>query len=566
MTQRRKQILLGNLNINDTLNWLPYSSGCLMWYAKRIPEINAKYEFKNPIYQLYHDVSNYANNLKGVDILGLTNYVWNQKANDKLAQLYKVINPKGTVIFGGPNIPENSRQKMNYDTHRPWVDVSLPGLGEIAFSEWLLNKPFSNEKLKEVPTPYSDGIFDDMIRNTNGMLRASIETNRGCPYSCSFCDWGAMTRAKIIQFDIDDVKKQLDWLYKQPNMEQFDIIDANYGVFKRDIDIIEYIIECQNREENPINITMSGLAKNGSKHLPTILDLLAKASVPTLGDGMKFLKDGFGENVKQQSISYNKGWSKTASGGAQESMIKLSFQTHTAEVLKVAQRDNIKNDKLRPLIDSYRKRNQPIMSEMIIALPGETALSWLDTLHYNYHALDIEYVRPHILFILPNTALDDPEYQKKYKIKTKKIRFGNTVQVVSEDMPQFGRAHREDVSEYEIVRSCYSYDVEEVVKMFDYNWFYYNLINTDLFRHKLKSTKLDTLKFFRYLDRMPFFKKLLERQRAGVRKIWEDTEYTNINSKEEMFFLTTQVRFRDDEIIKNNKKEAEKLLDKYVWN
>ena len=43
----------------------------------------------------------------------------------------------------------------------------------------------------------------------------------------------------------------------------------------------------------------------------------------------------------------------------------------------------IKNDKLRPLIDTYRKHNQPIMSEMIIALPGETASSWLDTIHYN---------------------------------------------------------------------------------------------------------------------------------------------------------------------------------------
>ena len=203
---------------------------------------------------------------------------------------------------------------------------------------------------------------------------------------------------------------------------------------------------------------------------------------------------------------------------------------------------------------------------MIIALPGETASSWLDTIHYNHHALDIEYIKPHILFILPNTALDDPEYQKQYKIKTKKIRFGGTGKIASGDTPQFGRVHREDWHEYKIVRSCYSYDVEELVKMFDYNWFYYNLINTDLFRHKLRSTKKDTLKFFKHLNKMPLFKKLIERQRKVIREIFADTAYTNVDNEKEIAFLNSSIRFDDDIVLKDNKIEAEKLLDKYVWN
>ena len=565
MKERRKKILLGSLQISDQLNWLPYASGCLISYAKRQPGINESYEFLDPLYQFRSDIANYGNELQSADILGLTNYVWNQKMNDKVAQLFKKINPHGTVVYGGPNIPENARMKMNYDTRRPWVDVSIPGLGEIAFSEWLQNKPFSNEKLREVPTPYSDGIFDNLLRKSNkGNFRASIETNRGCPYSCSFCDWGQMTRSKIVQFEVDDVKRQLDWLYAQPVIEDIDIIDANYGILKRDVDIIEYLIECQHREENPINITFGGLAKNGSKHLPIILDMIARNAIPT-GQivAQQFTKPLHGDkrrDVKSEIIK------RDSFASSDYSMIKLSFQTHTPEVLKVAQRDNIKNDKLRPLIDTYRKHNQPIMSEMIIALPGETASSWLDTIHYNHHALDIEYIKPHILFILPNTALDDPEYQKQYKIKTKKIRFGGAVQIVNEDIPQFGRVHREDSNEYEIVRSCYSYDVEELVKMFDYNWFYYNLINTDLFRHKLRSTKKDTLKFFKHLNKMPLFEKLIERQRKVVRKIFSDTAYTNVDDEKEIAFLNSSIRFDDDIVLKNNKIEAEKLLNKYVWN
>ena len=124
---KRRRILLGSLQISDQLNWLPYASGCLISYAKGQPEINQRYEFLDPLYRSYSDISNYGDELKSADILGLTNYVWNQKINDKVAQLFKTINPHGTVVYGGPNIPENARMKMNYDTRRPWVDVSIPG-------------------------------------------------------------------------------------------------------------------------------------------------------------------------------------------------------------------------------------------------------------------------------------------------------------------------------------------------------------------------------------------------------------------------------------------------------
>ena len=76
----------------------------------------------------------------------------------------------------------------------------------------------------------------------------------------------------------------------------------------------------------------------------------------------------------------------------------------------------------------------------------------------------------------------------------------------------------------------------------------------------------DTLKFFKHLNKMPLFKKLIERQRKVIREIFADTAYTNVDNEKEVAFLNSSIRFDDDIVLKDNKIEAEKLLDKYVWN
>ena len=40
---------------------------------------------------------------------------------------------------------------------------------------------------------------------------AILETNRGCPYGCTFCDWGSATLSRIRKFDLDRVFAELEW-------------------------------------------------------------------------------------------------------------------------------------------------------------------------------------------------------------------------------------------------------------------------------------------------------------------------------------------------------------------
>ena len=54
--------------------------------------------------------------------------------------------------------------------------------------------------------------FDDIIQNNPDVMWAmTMETNRGCPHMCTYCDWGGMTYQKIKKFDLERVKQDIEW-------------------------------------------------------------------------------------------------------------------------------------------------------------------------------------------------------------------------------------------------------------------------------------------------------------------------------------------------------------------
>ena len=66
------------------------------------------------------------------------------------------------------------------------------------------------------------------------------ETNRGCPFKCTFCDWGSATASKVNKFDLERLKLEIDWFSKN-KIEFIFCCDANFGILKRDIEIAEYV-------------------------------------------------------------------------------------------------------------------------------------------------------------------------------------------------------------------------------------------------------------------------------------------------------------------------------------
>ena len=62
-------------------------------------------------------------------------------------------------------------------------------------------RPQTFRDLDEIPSPFLEGAFDSiMAANPQESWIGLWETNRGCPFRCTFCDWGSATAAKVTKF------------------------------------------------------------------------------------------------------------------------------------------------------------------------------------------------------------------------------------------------------------------------------------------------------------------------------------------------------------------------------
>src|SRR5439155_22402978 len=97
------------------------------------------------------------------------------------------------------------------------------------------------ERLKDldvIPSP----ILSNLFLAYEGTPLGIIETNRGCPYSCTFCDWGSNIASKIRKFSIERVFAELEWC-AQHQIAGVMCADANFGVFERDVEIAQKVAD-----------------------------------------------------------------------------------------------------------------------------------------------------------------------------------------------------------------------------------------------------------------------------------------------------------------------------------
>ena len=102
------------------------------------------------------------------------------------------------------------------------------------FGKYKSNSEFIRiRELECIPSPYLSGIFDRLIETypKNEWL-ILWETNRGCPFKCTFCDWGSATASKVNKFDLERLKLEIDWFSKN-KIEFIFCCDANFGILKK---------------------------------------------------------------------------------------------------------------------------------------------------------------------------------------------------------------------------------------------------------------------------------------------------------------------------------------------
>lgn len=552
-----KNILLCTFSIQFQ-DWLPYPVGCLISYAKQDARINEKYNFLEPEFlQRNADSNKMTEKLQSTDILGLTCYIWNQEINDRIAKKFKQLNPHGIVIYGGPQIPEDKDDAEEFCKERPFVDIHFVGPAEENFKQFLLNidNPINSHegtvgigwnnvtvdrklyKVEWTPTPYTDGTLTEMFFLEGDNYVIPMETNRGCPYACAFCDWGSVIKSKITKFDKSVIDQVIELAFKG-NISRIEFIDANFGIFAEDLNYIKQMVDLKYQyNKDNMKVTFCGLAKNGSKYLPEIMTTIQRE---------------FEEN---------------------NNTMKISIQTHTEEALRVADRFNISNDRMMKIFNEVKKEGYDINSELIIGMPGETAETWLDVLQKDIDN-GCAFNRAYPLSVMPNTTYYSKEFREKYQANLIKIHAPKDLLELKLTDYHSNRHIAKDIKTKTNIQdkmawrtitmfnSCYSYTTEELEKMYMY-WFWWStLFNTGFAKEFMLSSNLhvrdQAYKFFDNIEQMPLFNGLLKDHKYAFRnnipKSADETWLTDLLSVQ--YIIKNHMRLHEVVDIYDNLEQA----------
>jgi hypothetical protein len=338
--------------------YLPYSAGVILSYALASDKVQDAWELDHLVWRR-EPIEELALKLSTSHVVAFSTYVWNHRYNYKLARLVKTFNPECTIVFGGP---EPAIEDPKLFEKEPFMDLVIKMEGEITFrriledhgSDYthieglLINSPTGLintgdpkriNDLDEVPSPYLTGIFDRvMAENPDVIWNATLETNRGCPYQCTFCDWGSLTYNKVKKFELERVYDELDWIGEHCGFVT--ITDANFGMFvERDNMIVDKLIEVQKRWGKLSSFSMTW-AKNQKNEVVDIVKKLITES-PNFGQGLT-----------------------------------VSVQSMDNDVLENIKRRNLDQHKIDEIFALCDRNNIPVYTELILGLPGETVESW----------------------------------------------------------------------------------------------------------------------------------------------------------------------------------------------
>lgn len=266
------------------------------------------------------------------DVLMLTNYMWNCSLSYYYAQKVKQLNPNALIVMGGPNFPLEDDRRIEFVKERPAVDIYVTGEGDFMATDlvqWFIEDGYSIEKLlqrdihsavylhngtyvatslkprsrnlDDIPSPWLTGIMDEFFEDS---LFPLFETNRGCPFTCTFCVQGVKWYTKVSYFSLERIKEEIYYIGKKvhevaPHMKTLVIADPNYGMFERDIEISTYIGEIQQQYQYPLIINAT-TGKNQAERVIKSLEKVNGALVMYLA--VQSLNHDVLENVKRSNI------------------------------------------------------------------------------------------------------------------------------------------------------------------------------------------------------------------------------------------------------------------------
>ena len=343
------------------------------------------------------------------DLICLSNYSWNSNLSEYVASIAKKANPNCITAQGGPNLPHDDAQQIDFLSNRPSTDIFMIMEAEITTANVInriiksnldIEKIFAapidgaifidkhsigskslvlckgnpSERIKyldEIPSPYLNGMLDHFF---DGKLTPFLETNRGCPFRCSFCHTGDDYFNKIHKFSDERIIAEIEYIGKKASklgISNLHIADTNYGMYPRDREITAALLESHNTYSWPNSI----MATTGKNQKERVIDITS------------MLGNMFSVNMSAQSMDEN--------------------------VLGNIRRSNISLDAYKDINQHLREEGRSTKAELIMLLPGETKDSFINGISQIIDS-GIASLTIYTLMLLHGTEFKDPDYRKQF--------------------------------------------------------------------------------------------------------------------------------------------------------
>lgn len=344
-----------------------------------------------------------------VDVVGLSAYTWNWHLQCDIARAMKARNPHCLVVAGGPHPDKDDPE---FFVKHPYIDVVVVQDGEITFTDLLVRVvqrgttdpaalgldgirglvlPDGNagvrttgparlpEQMEHSPYLAQRDLYESLIQaHPNALIAAVWETNRGCPFRCSFCDWGSNTFTKVRKVSMDRVRQEISW-FGEAGVGYVMCSDANFGMLRRDQEIGELLAETRQRWGQPFTFSYNTAKNNPDRSL---------ALVRTLHDAGLL------------------------------AIHTLSIQHTSPEVLAAASRKNISAEKQVQVARSLMEDRVDVHAQLIHGMPGDRPELWArcftDLMEWGIHGH--YFVFPYE--VLPNAPVNAPESRAHWQLET----------------------------------------------------------------------------------------------------------------------------------------------------
>lgn len=348
-----RHVSLVEINVYDKM--VPLVSGYLEAYARSDSELRRDHRFTKYVTTRSTPADEILGELAGLDsdIYAFSTYIWNMGLVKSLLPRLMELKPDAEILLGGPQVMHHTPDYVAPE----WEHVTVcNGEGEQVFANYLREQGQAKPDLTRVPglsfyrdgelidteaqpriadldsipSPFLEGLFDE------NRAMSIVETNRGCPFRCAFCYWGAANNDRVYKFSEDRVRDELTWI-SRAGIPTILIADANWGMLKRDVHLSRHIAECKAENYAPMVVHFSA-AKNSPQRVAEVTQIFQDSGL-----------------FSQQPIS---------------------MQSLDETALEQIQRTNIKLTAFEELQSGLNERGIGSYIELIWPLPGETLSSF----------------------------------------------------------------------------------------------------------------------------------------------------------------------------------------------